>query len=329
MARVQIPFSVETKVTVSGEHVIAPVAGASVSVKNRDTAATVSIFAAETGGSTLSSPVTDENGNIPGWLEEGSYTITVSGGSPAIAPVERAWDAVRGDGVGAIAPAVVTPSMLAASTTALLVPTGTILPFVSAALPTGYLWATGQAVSRTTYSSLFGVIGITYGEGNKSSTFNVPDLRGRHPVGADNFGGAGRAFRLEEKTFASDGLTNQNFLGGAGGQAQHVLSQFELAEHNHNAESTDFGHFHHAVSPGHFALMNSNTEGPYQMVANLSMSGPESASWTNFAIGNGLYIAETTATGNANIGTTIFFRGRNEAHNTMSPYQVFSWIIKT
>lgn len=332
MARVQIPFCVETHVTVSGEKVVAPVVGASISVKNRDTSATVAIFAAETGSSTIPSPITDENGNIPGWLEEGSYTITVSGGSPAIAPVEKPFEAVRGDGVSIVASGIITPAMLASSTTQLLVPTGTILPFCGTILPSGgYLWGTGQAVSRTTYSTLFGVMGTTYGSGNGSTTFNVPDMRGRTAVGADNFGGAGKANRLEEKTYSSDGLTNHNFLGGTGGQYQHVLSQFELAEHNHNAESTDFGHLH-ASPPGeapYYTFMTTNTGGPYQAVVNLSMSGPESASWQNLDIGNGFYTDTETGNGKANIGTTVFFRGRNEAHNTMPPYSVHSWIIKT
>jgi hypothetical protein len=75
--------------------------------------------------------------------------------------------------------------------------------------------------------------------------------------------------------------------------------------------------------------MNSNTEGPYQMVANLSMSGPETASWTNFNIGNGLYIATTTAYGYASIFTSVGYRGESVAHNTMGPYQAFTWIVKT
>ena len=57
-------------------------------------------------------------------------------------------------------------------------PAGTVISYMASTVPTGYLECNGQAVSRTEYKSLFDVIGTTYGEGDKSTTFNVPDLRG-------------------------------------------------------------------------------------------------------------------------------------------------------
>lgn len=59
-----------------------------------------------------------------------------------------------------------------------LVPPGAVAAFVTATAPTGWLKANGQAVSRTTYSNLFAMIGVRYGAGDGTSTFNVPDLRG-------------------------------------------------------------------------------------------------------------------------------------------------------
>lgn len=58
-------------------------------------------------------------------------------------------------------------------------PTGSVIPYAGTSLPDGWLWCGGNEVSRTTYSALFAVIGTTYGNGNGSSTFNVPDLSGR------------------------------------------------------------------------------------------------------------------------------------------------------
>jgi len=66
-----------------------------------------------------------------------------------------------------------------------LLPPGVIVPYGVTAAPTGFLLCNGQAVSRTTYSSLFAVVSALYGEGNGSSTFNVPDLRGRFLAGWD------------------------------------------------------------------------------------------------------------------------------------------------
>lgn len=64
---------------------------------------------------------------------------------------------------------------------------GTILPFAGAnSIPAGYLVCDGSAISRTTYAQLYDVIGTTYGEGDGSSTFNVPDLKGRYIEGQNN-----------------------------------------------------------------------------------------------------------------------------------------------
>jgi len=68
-------------------------------------------------------------------------------------------------------------------TTVTVVPVGAIFPYGGTTAPTGYLLCDGSAVSRTTYDDLFGVISTTFGVGDGSTTFNVPDLRGRHAMG--------------------------------------------------------------------------------------------------------------------------------------------------
>lgn len=97
------------------------------------------------------------------------------------------------------------------------VPTGAILPFGGAAAPVGYLLCDGTAVSRTGYADLFSLLSTTYGAGNGTTTFNVPDLRGRFPLGA----GAG------------SGLTART-RGTAAGDEEHTLTEAELATHNHD-----------------------------------------------------------------------------------------------
>lgn len=64
-------------------------------------------------------------------------------------------------------------------------PIGAVLPFAGSAAPTGFLLCDGTAVSRTTYAALFAIIGTAYGAGDGSSTFNVPSLLGRVPIGRD------------------------------------------------------------------------------------------------------------------------------------------------
>lgn len=69
---------------------------------------------------------------------------------------------------------------------ALAVPAGFVLPFAGATLPTGWLECDGSAVSRATYSALFAAIGTTYGAGNGTTTFNLPELRGEFIRGWDH-----------------------------------------------------------------------------------------------------------------------------------------------
>lgn len=78
----------------------------------------------------------------------------------------------------------------------LTVPIGTILYHCASSAPSGFLKANGAAISRTTYANLFAVVGTTYGSGNGSSTFNVPDLRGEFIRSWDDGRGidSGRSF---------------------------------------------------------------------------------------------------------------------------------------
>jgi microcystin-dependent protein len=72
---------------------------------------------------------------------------------------------------------------LAAALQAFLVPTGTVSAFAGSSAPTGYLLCDGAAVSRSTYSALFGVVSTTYGVGDGSTTFNTPNLKCRTVIG--------------------------------------------------------------------------------------------------------------------------------------------------
>lgn len=104
---------------------------------------------------------------------------------------------------------------------------GTIVSWAKDSTPTGWLQCDGSAVSRTTYADLFTAIGTTYGSGDGSSTFNVPDLRGRVVAGKDNMGGSA-ANRITTSNTV-DGTT----LGQTGGSEVHTLSVSNMPSHAH------------------------------------------------------------------------------------------------
>lgn len=110
------------------------------------------------------------------------------------------------------------------------IPPSVIFPYSGTATspPTGYLFCNGTAVSRSTYSGLYNTIGTRYGAGNGSTTFNVPDLRGRVIAGRDMTDGSGTAGRLSTIT------GNGTALGNVGGSQSQTLSNSQLPDHTHS-----------------------------------------------------------------------------------------------
>lgn len=101
----------------------------------------------------------------------------------------------------------------AAATPGGLAPVGVVLPFAGSAAPSGWLLCAGQEVSRTTYAALFTALGTAYGVGNGSTTFNLPDLRGRIPGGKDDMGGSA-ASRLNVTLTGTRGNTTTGTITG-------------------------------------------------------------------------------------------------------------------
>lgn len=115
-----------------------------------------------------------------------------------------------------------------AAAAASTIPAGSVFDYAGTAAPSGYLLCFGQAVSRSTYSDLFTAIGTTFGSGDGSTTFNLPDLRGRVAAGKDDMGGSA-ANRI---TAAGSGITGTT-LGAAGGTQTHTLTTAEMPAHTH------------------------------------------------------------------------------------------------
>ena len=103
------------------------------------------------------------------------------------------------------------------------VPVGTILDYAGSSAPKYWYLCYGQAVSRTTYSALFAIIGTTYGSGDGSTTFNLPDLRGTAIFGVDNMGGSASG-RLTSAYFGSD----PTLIGDRGGDQSYTQLRSDL-----------------------------------------------------------------------------------------------------
>ena len=246
-------------------------------------------------------------------------------------------------------------------------PVGAVTPFPSITPPLGWLLADGSAVSRTTYSALFAVIGTTFGAGDGSATFNIPDCRGRFILGSGQ----------------GSGLTNRA-LAAKGGEEAHVLLISEHASHTHTMgnhthlgvnhlhdlqnHSHGMDHYHtwpaqgshNHGDPGHAHTYTAQPQGQVTGGAGTAiwvLGGGQGTATS--AVGCGLQAAATPAgntawasqtsagwasTGGPNTNTTgacdrdlttagpstntSDASGGGAAHNTMPPFAVLVYIVK-
>jgi microcystin-dependent protein len=186
-----------------------------------------------------------------------------------------------------------------------LIPTGTILAFGGSSAPSGFVLATGQAISRTTFANLFAVFGTTYGSGDGSTTFNVPDLRGRFVAGFDSGNATGRL------TGSTAQGVSASTLGNTGGEQAHTMTSGELVSHNH----TDSGHSHGAGSLT-VAMVNTTSGGSTQGLLDVTIAANAIPP---------LGFTGSTSSASASIQNT----GSGGAFNEIPPAIVLNHIIKT
>tara|TARA_B100001013_G_C24608717_1_gene442202 strand:+ start:1129 stop:1689 length:561 start_codon:yes stop_codon:yes gene_type:complete len=106
------------------------------------------------------------------------------------------------------------------------IPTGCIIPWSDTSVPTGFLECNGQAVSRATYATLFAIVSTTYGAGNGSTTYNVPDLKDNVALGRSNSAALA-------STGGANTVTSTGNVGGS--TANATLSEAQLASHTHSS----------------------------------------------------------------------------------------------
>jgi microcystin-dependent protein len=153
------------------------------------------------------------------------------------------------------------------------IPVGGLLPYVGSSAPnTAFALPSGQTISRTTYSVLFSLISTTFGVGDGSTTFGLPDLRGRAIFGLDNMGGSA-ASRITVAGGNFDGTA----IGTAGGAQNKTIAQANLPAATLTTTITDPGHTHVDVAGtgtggGNF-LSRADSNGNVNYVSNSNTTG--------------------------------------------------------
>jgi microcystin-dependent protein len=175
------------------------------------------------------------------------------------------------------------------------IPTGTITPWSQATPPSGFLECDGAEVSRSTYAALFAIIGTTYGVGDGSTTFDLPDLTDKVAVHKSN-----------NKAFASTAGANTVTPTGnvAGSTANATLSTAQLASHSHPINGIDGG-----TSPLSFQIPSS---GP----GTTTQVSPRTININNAGSGQG-----------HSHNMSANFAG--DANSVLQPYLTLIYIIKT
>lgn len=236
-------------------------------------------------------------------------------------------------------------SKLATSVANALVPVGTVLPYGGGSSPnSSWLLCYGQAVSRSTYSSLFAILGTSFGTGDGSTTFNLPDLRGRIPVGNDAMGGSA-ANRIQRSTTIS---TTSGSANATVGSATGLSVGMKIVSANVPAGTTI------SSFSGTSIVMSANatataagTAARFSMVDDANVLGSAGGSDVHQLIALQLaahshslaqQLGGTINTGNSSApysgGTTLGanYQTNNsvgdQAHPNMQPSQVLNYIIK-
>jgi microcystin-dependent protein len=176
---------------------------------------------------------------------------------------------------------------------------GQIIPLgMTGIAPPATLYCDGSAVSRTAYALLFAKVGVTWGAGDGSTTFNLPDGRGRALIGAGTGSG------LTTRTTGQGSLTSL-------GEETHTLSNGEMPYHDHGG-GTGYMSADHYHTCDYFQA-NGNDGGA-------SGGGPGT-------FGKGVNAGTTTGYSSSNHYHAVNYDGGNVAHNNIQPSSVAQYAI--
>jgi len=227
---------------------------------------------------------------------------------------------------------------------------GDIKAIAYATAPSGWIVCDGSVISRTTYASLFAAIGTTWGAGDGSSTFGIPDLRGRMLLGSGSSYVLGALGGASSVTLSTANLPPHNHSVIDPGHT-HVVTDpghaHAITDPTHAHTITDAGHFHNITDPTHAHTVPQGGVGVTSPVNAGNGSGgavTTSSSSTGITINTAAtgIVINSSATGitvNSNTtgatvnsavtGITTGNTGSGTAFSTISPYAVITWVIKT
>jgi microcystin-dependent protein len=203
------------------------------------------------------------------------------------------------------------------------IPTATIVPWSDSTIPTGFLECNGQAVSRATYADLFAIIGTTYGAGNGSTTFAVPDLQDNVAVGKSgtkNLASTGGANTVSVSgnvgtNVSGNVATTTNVSSSASGStANATLSTPQLASHSHGRGG----------GPGSFTPDPAPRPNRYFVNSSTNNAGSGGAHRHNLSVN---ISSNASSTSNLSANAASNFSG--DANSVVQPYLTIIYLIKT
>ena len=245
--------------------------------------------------------------------ESRRYSVPVDAPNIADGTVSNA-EFQRLDGVTSDLQTQIDSKLAAAG--AFTVATGMILPWAAALadIPTGYLGCDGAAVSRSTYSALFALVGTTHGVGDGSSTFNLPNFQNRMAIGKSGTYALGATGGSTTESYTPSGSVSVTINN-------HTLTTSQIPSHTH------------------FIMKETSvtTNGVFGAVTN-----PTAAKGNNGGMGSSDYHTQFT-TGTPNVGSTSgtgggsghnhggsgSFSGSTATLDILNPYISINFIIKT
>ena len=213
-----------------------------------------------------------------------------------------------------------------------IVPVGAVMPFAGSTAPNGWFVCNGQQVSRTTYAALFLAITTTYGNGDGSTTFTLPDMRGRVVLATNSTYLLGNTGGAASQTLAAANLPPHTHSGTTGTNGSHNHSGSANSDGLHNHTITDPGHTHYwgynSSTVGYAWTTWGGSSGWTENRTTTSSRSTTGITGTNSGGSHTHTLSINNNGDHTHSFTTDNGPGTTSAINVMNPYIAMNYIIK-